>query len=98
MGRLFLETLSGPKIFKCRFCKVDSASYNDIVSKEFQGRYGKAYLFRHVVNISLGPSEERNLNSGLHTVNDIYCSSCQQIMGWRYSGLFSTDKLSMLSD
>ncbi|OMO64722.1 Yippee-like protein [Corchorus olitorius] len=47
MGRLFIETLSGPRIFKCKFCKVDSASYDDIVSKEFQGRFGRAYLFRN---------------------------------------------------
>ncbi|CAL9015023.1 unnamed protein product [Prunus brigantina] len=72
------------QIFKCRYCKVDSASRDDVVSKEFQGRYGRAYLFRNVVNISLGPIEERELISGLHTVNDVYCSSCQQIMGWKY--------------
>ena len=44
--------------------------------------------------ITLGPIEERNLISGLHTVNDIYCSSCQQILGWRYVSwriLFSLD-------
>ena len=39
------------------------------------------------VNISLGPNEDRHLMSGLHTVNDIYCSSCQQILGWRYVSL-----------
>ncbi|GAB4826489.1 hypothetical protein Ancab_033384 [Ancistrocladus abbreviatus] len=84
MGRLFIESVSGKKIFKCKSCKVDSASHQDIVSKEFQGRFGKAYLFKNVVNISLGPTEERHLLSGLHIVNDIYCSSCQQILGWRY--------------
>ncbi|TXG69740.1 hypothetical protein EZV62_004675 [Acer yangbiense] len=84
MGRLFIESLSGPRIFKCKCCKVDSASRDHIVSKEFQGRYGRAYLFRSVVNVCLGPTEERLLVSGLHTVNDIYCSSCQQILGWRY--------------
>ncbi|KAK6917844.1 Yippee/Mis18/Cereblon, partial [Dillenia turbinata] len=84
MGRLFIEMLPGPKVFKCKCCKVDSASHDDIISKDFQGRFGRAYLFKNVVNISLGPSEERALLSGLHTVNDIYCSSCQQILGWRY--------------
>lgn len=34
--------------------------------------------------MSLGPREERLLVSGLHSVNDIYCSSCQQLLGWRY--------------
>ncbi|XP_043689912.1 putative yippee-like protein Os10g0369500 [Telopea speciosissima] len=88
MGFLFLESLPGPKIFKCKCCKVDSASHDDIVSKDFQGRFGSAYLFKTVVNISLGPNEERRLLSGLHTVNDIYCSSCQQILGWRYEKAF----------
>ncbi|KAK9224199.1 hypothetical protein WN944_012649 [Citrus x changshan-huyou] len=84
MGRLFIESLSGPRIFKCKSCKVDSASPDHIVSKAFQGRFGRAYLFRSVVNVSLGPREERLLVSGLHSVNDIYCSSCQQLLGWRY--------------
>ncbi|KAL5197295.1 hypothetical protein ABZP36_000807 [Zizania latifolia] len=49
MGLLFVESLSGPKMFKCKFCKVDSASPDDIVSKEFRGRHGHAYLFDSVV-------------------------------------------------
>jgi len=36
------------------------------------------------VNVSVGPNEDRHLLTGLHTVNDIYCSCCQQILGWRY--------------
>ncbi|KAJ9690046.1 hypothetical protein PVL29_012620 [Vitis rotundifolia] len=125
MGRLFIESLNGPKIFKCKCCKVDSASHDDIISKDFQGRYGRAYLFKNVilflplppslqcvdfwVNISLGPNEDRHLMSGLHTVNDIYCSSCQQILGWRYEkayeesekykeGLFILEKERMLKE
>ncbi|RWR83248.1 hypothetical protein CKAN_01199900 [Cinnamomum micranthum f. kanehirae] len=84
MGLIFLETLPGPKIFKCKCCNAHSASGDAILSKDFQGRFGKAYLFNSVVNISLGPNEDRMLNSGLHTVNDIYCSCCQQMLGWRY--------------
>lgn len=48
MGRLFTESLTGPRIFKCKSCKMDSASRDDIVSKNFQGRFGRAYLFRSV--------------------------------------------------
>ncbi|RWR77162.1 hypothetical protein CKAN_00563800 [Cinnamomum micranthum f. kanehirae] len=84
MGLIFLETLTGPKIFKCKCCEAHLTSHEAIVSKDFQGRFGKAYLFKSVVNISLGPIEERQLISGLHTVNDIYCSCCQQMVGWRY--------------
>ncbi|CAN1175064.1 Putative yippee-like protein Os10g0369500 [Linum perenne] len=109
MGRLFLLEVNGARVFKCKCCNVDFASYEDIVSKEFQGRYGRAYLFRKVVNVSLGASEERNLSSGMHVVNDIYCSSCQQILGWKYEkaleetqkykeGLFILEKERMLKD
>ncbi|KAL9398055.1 hypothetical protein Peur_007016 [Populus x canadensis] len=95
MGRLYIESVQNSggegggegrvrKIFKCKWCKVEFASYYDILSKDFQGRFGRAYLFRNVVNISLGPSEERLLVSGWHTVCDIYCTSCQQILGWKY--------------
>ncbi|KAF0908382.1 hypothetical protein E2562_025057 [Oryza meyeriana var. granulata] len=45
MGLLFVESLPGPKVFKCKFCGVDSASPDAIVSKEFRGRHGRAYLF-----------------------------------------------------
>ncbi|GKV18759.1 hypothetical protein SLEP1_g29098 [Rubroshorea leprosula] len=84
MGRLFIQTLSGSKIFKCKCCKVDSASHDDLISKDFQGRFGRAFLFRNAVNITTGPQEEKSLRSGLHIISDIYCSSCQQILGWRY--------------
>ncbi|XP_008658619.1 protein yippee-like OJ1003C07.11 isoform X1 [Zea mays] len=84
MGLLFLERLEGEGVFRCRRCRVDAASKDAIISRDFYGRSGRAYLFDHVVNICLGPNEDRYLVTGLHTVNDIYCSCCQQILGWRY--------------
>ncbi|RRT41349.1 hypothetical protein B296_00050331 [Ensete ventricosum] len=47
MGLLFLESLPGPKVFKCGRCKVDLASHDAIISKDFHGRHGRAYLFRN---------------------------------------------------
>ncbi|CAL4929544.1 unnamed protein product [Urochloa decumbens] len=84
MGLLFVERLEGEGVFRCRRCRVDAASKDAIISRDFYGHSGRAYLFDHVVNISLGPNEDRLLVTGLHTVNDIYCSCCQQILGWRY--------------
>lgn len=92
MGLLFVQSLPGPKVFKCKCCRVDSASPDAIISKDFQGCYGRAYLFKHVVNISLGPSEDRQLLTGLHTVNDIYCSCCQRLLGWRYEKAYDEDQ------
>jgi len=48
MGLLFVESLPGPKVFKCKYCRVDSSSPAAIVSKEFRGRHGRAFLFDSV--------------------------------------------------
>ncbi|CAN6205896.1 unnamed protein product [Urochloa humidicola] len=92
MGLLFVESLPGPKVFKCKYCGVDSASPDAIVSKEFRGRHGRAYLFDSVVNVSFGPNEDRILMTGMHIVNDIYCSCCQRLLGWRYEKAYNEDQ------
>lgn len=88
MGKLFLEYLSGARIYECSACHAHLADYNEIVSKAFQGRHGRAYLFGDVVNVSLGRCEERILITGLHTVADIYCNACNTVVGWKYEEAF----------
>jgi len=58
------------------------------MSKNFTGRHGRAFLFHNVVNVSLGPREERILVTGLHTVADIHCISCNTVLGWKYEHAF----------
>ena len=48
MGLLFVESLPGPKVFRCKYCRVHSASPDAILSKDFRGRRGRAYLFDRV--------------------------------------------------
>ncbi|MBA0580170.1 hypothetical protein Gorai_022399, partial [Gossypium raimondii] len=36
------------------------------------------------VNITVGALEERVMLSGMHTVADIFCCCCGQIVGWKY--------------
>ncbi|GJN30555.1 hypothetical protein PR202_gb18868 [Eleusine coracana subsp. coracana] len=48
MGLLFVERLEGEGIFRCRQCRVDAASKDSIISRDFYGRTGRAYLFDHV--------------------------------------------------
>ncbi|KAJ6900176.1 LOW QUALITY PROTEIN: hypothetical protein NC652_026339 [Populus alba x Populus x berolinensis] len=45
MGRLFVESLEG-RIYSCKHCRTHIALYDDIVSKSFHCRHGKAYLFK----------------------------------------------------
>lgn len=83
MGRIFVIELEG-RTYKCKFCKIQLALADDLVSQAFHCRRGKAYLFNKAVNITLGASEERLMLSGMHTVADIYCCCCGQIVGWKY--------------
>ena len=45
-------------------------------------------LFASASNVSLGPKEDRVLLTGLHTVADIYCVSCETRLGWKYVEAF----------
>ncbi|CAN6546390.1 unnamed protein product [Malus baccata var. baccata] len=83
MGRIFLIELDG-RTYRCRFCDSALALADDVLSWSFTSRRGRAYLFSNVVNITLGPEEDRLMYSGLHTVKDIFCCCCGQILGWKY--------------
>ncbi|CAK0784845.1 hypothetical protein CVIRNUC_008050 [Coccomyxa viridis] len=88
MGRPFRQYLNGSRIYACNTCHCHSADAEDVESKSFQGRHGRAFLFSHVVNVTLGPKEERLLMTGLHTVADIYCTCCNTVLGWKYERAF----------
>ncbi|CAI9091692.1 OLC1v1026781C1 [Oldenlandia corymbosa var. corymbosa] len=83
MGRLFVLTLEG-KIYSCKHCGTHLALCEDVVSKSFHCRHGKAYLFNKVANVTTGETEERMMMTGLHTVADIFCVKCGSIVGWKY--------------
>ncbi|XP_043725282.1 protein yippee-like isoform X2 [Telopea speciosissima] len=83
MGRLFVINLEG-KIYSRKHCQTHLALYDDIISKSFHCRHGKAYLFRKVVNVSVGEKEDRMMITGMHTVADIFCVGCGSIVGWTY--------------
>ena len=66
------------------------ATHEQLVSKAFHGRHGRAFLFAAAANVQLGPKEERILMTGLHTVADVYCSECTSRLGWKYLEAFET--------
>jgi len=59
-----------------------------MLSRQFNGQHGRAYLFEHVVNITEGPPEDRPMTTGLHTVRDISCGKCKTVLGWKYDKAF----------
>ncbi|TYZ57051.1 hypothetical protein PybrP1_010703 [[Pythium] brassicae (nom. inval.)] len=84
MGRVFRVYVDSAKVFSCRECHTQLTCAEEIISKNFQGSSGKAYLFDLVVNVCSGPLEERRLMTGLHVVADVFCNTCQSPVGWKY--------------
>ncbi len=77
--------LHGPRVFACGKCRTHLSSHDDIISKSFHGRHGRAYLFNDAVNVRVGSPEDRLLITGLHSVCDIFCERCDEMLGWTYS-------------
>ncbi|KAJ6341600.1 hypothetical protein OIU78_009704 [Salix suchowensis] len=74
----------GPRLYSCCNCRNHVAHHDDVISKAFQGRHGRAFLFSHAMNVIVGPKEDRQLMTGLHAVADVYCSDCRVVLGWKY--------------
>ncbi|KAK9700668.1 hypothetical protein K7432_012082 [Basidiobolus ranarum] len=88
MGQIYQVFLDGETIYICSSCHTHIATHEDIISKSFHGRHGKAYLFDNAANITMGDLEDRLLMTGLHSVADIYCTVCQANVGWKYVHAF----------
>jgi len=88
MGKLFKSYLGGGTIYRCSGCRSHLALHDELVSKQFQGRHGRAFLFGNVINVTMGPKENRPLTTGMHTVCDIYCIQCDDNIGWFYEEAF----------
>ncbi|KAH7692377.1 putative Yippee-type zinc-binding protein [Dioscorea alata] len=81
------ETI-GPRLYSCSKCGNHVSLHDDIISKSFQGRNGRGFLFSHAMNVVLGQKENRQLITGLHTVADVHCCDCREVLGWKYIQAF----------
>ncbi|KAF1827167.1 yippee-like protein [Dissoconium aciculare CBS 342.82] len=84
MGLSYNVYLDGVRIFGCGRCKTHLADNEEVLSRNFRGQHGKAYLFNSVVNIIEGEPAERNMTTGKHVVRDISCRDCKEVVGWKY--------------
>ncbi|KDE02804.1 hypothetical protein MVLG_06663 [Microbotryum lychnidis-dioicae p1A1 Lamole] len=93
MGLQHREYLtSDVKVFGCRTCKTHLSIHEHIESKNFNGQHGRAYLFTTVYNINAGPPEDRPMTTGLHTVRDISCAKCGDVLGWKYDKAYDASQ------
>lgn len=77
MGRLFLENLDSEEVYTCKKCKVHLVDQKQLVSKNFHGKTGRAFLFNQAVNVDYGPPKDKIMMTGLHTVKSLICKQCR---------------------
>lgn len=84
MGRTNRKYLSSSRVFGCVKCRTHLTTVDSMISRQFNGQHGRAYLFSVVVNITEGPPVERTMTTGQHVVRDIACCKCETTLGWKY--------------
>lgn len=84
MGMTHAEFLTSHRIFGCLKCQTHLTTAEDLISRQFNGQHGKAFLFSRVVNVNFGEAEDRHMTTGMHTVRDIRCDKCRTVLGWKY--------------
>ncbi|KAL5247718.1 hypothetical protein ACHWQZ_G019563 [Mnemiopsis leidyi] len=82
MGK-FAEYLDG-KVYSCKHCRTNLARHQDIMSKQYEGTSGPAYLFTSVVNVKCQEPRLAVLWSGQHSISAVQCSTCSTDLGWKY--------------
>lgn len=68
----------------CRNCRTHLSSSTQLMSKDYRGKTGDAYLMNEVVNVFEGERQTRYMITGKYVVCDIFCSTCGALVGWRY--------------
>ncbi|PVH13740.1 uncharacterized protein CXQ87_001858 [Candidozyma duobushaemuli] len=73
------------KIFVCNECSAHLCLSNLVISDQFTGASGHAYLVDKLINVQPdGPDQEKQFRTGVYIVNDIRCSQCRTRLGWFY--------------
>eukprot|EP00752_Nemacystus_decipiens_P010814 g9619.t1 len=80
-----------PMVYACANCKTHLSTEGNIESKDFYTANGRGFLIKNVINVTNGPSDERTLRTGRHTCQDVYCVTCDTMVGWEYIWAFDQE-------
>ncbi|KAI5793509.1 Yippee/Mis18 [Pyronema domesticum] len=92
MGLRYNVYLDSNRIYTCKKCKTHLSNHEDIISRNFRGQHGKAFLFSMVVNVNETQPVERNMTTGRHIVRDIKCRQCEIVVGWKYDKAYEVQE------
>ncbi|GCE97028.1 hypothetical protein ZYGM_002024 [Zygosaccharomyces mellis] len=70
--------------YGCRCCRTHLSSSSQIMSKDYRGKTGDAYLMSKLVNVIDGDIETRPMITGDYLVCDVLCHWCKSLVGWKY--------------
>ena len=88
MGKQYFDFCVDKIIYTCKKCQTHFGGQDNIMSKNFHGKTGQAYLFIECFNYEMGISEEKEMLTGLHKVCDVYCRGCHTEIGWKYEDAY----------
>lgn len=78
------------QIITCKGCSSHLCLSNLILSDNFNGASGPAYLVDNLINIEFNlNSEETQMKTGLYKINKIKCHQCKNPLGWFYKKSYS---------
>lgn len=80
----FIPPHHNDNIYGCQVCKTQLSSTLNIMSKDYRGITGDAYLMSNVINVKQGKYELRTMITGDYLVCDIMCQMCGNLVGWKY--------------
>ena len=99
MPRLSISYLDGSNIYICKYCNTHLTALNELISRvhaanilgvpranrqsiSVQPCVSSVIEIR--VNVRAGEQVQKKLLTGVHIVSDIFCVSCETLVGWKY--------------
>ncbi|CCC68054.1 hypothetical protein NCAS_0A14960 [Naumovozyma castellii] len=70
--------------YGCRLCRTHLSSSTQIISRDYKGKLGNAYLMENLLNIVEGKQQEKVMVTGKYTICEIHCHLCKKVIGWKY--------------
>ncbi|CAK9441264.1 uncharacterized protein LODBEIA_P51330 [Lodderomyces beijingensis] len=78
------------QIITCRGCSSHLCLSDLILSDNFNGSSGPAFLVENLINIIVNPNtEDTHMKTGLYKINKIKCHQCLNNLGWYYKKSYS---------
>lgn len=77
------------KIITCKGCSSHLCMSSMVVSDNFTGASGAAYLVDRVINVELNPVvQESEMTTGHYLISKAHCHQCKVQLGWKYHKAF----------